>query len=162
MTHHATSHEIATSHNIITFYAQPMLYPFPCLFTRMLIILAYEARRSSPCDFGLDLSGAVPNPWFSKKPPTWSGVDASVLGHCRRFDQNLLFPSLQPVCSSFHHWLMFHIHITIHSTCEKLRCCWYISLTPLFLLFSPNAEQVSRLSNYLQVICHGHSSIYSW
>ena len=32
---------------------------------------------------------------------TWSGVDAGVLGHIRRFDENLLFSSLTPVCLSF-------------------------------------------------------------
>ena len=33
-----------------------------------LFISAHEARRSSPCDFGLDQSDAVPIPRFSMKP----------------------------------------------------------------------------------------------
>ena len=98
--HVARDHDISQHHHVLC-AANAAFLPMP--IHSYVFILAYEARRSSPCDFGLDLLGAVPNPWFSKKPPTWSGADASVLGHCRRFDQNLMFPSLQPVCSSPHH-----------------------------------------------------------
>jgi len=42
------------------------MHSFPLMFH--LFISAYEARRSSPCDFGLDQSDAVPTPRFSMKP----------------------------------------------------------------------------------------------
>jgi len=66
-TYHAMSHEIATYHDTITPYAQPMLYSSHA-FICMLFISAYEACQSSPCDFGLDQSDAVPTPQFSMKP----------------------------------------------------------------------------------------------
>ena len=42
------------------------MHSFPLMFH--LFISAHEARRSSPCDFGLDQSDAVLTPWFSMKP----------------------------------------------------------------------------------------------
>ena len=42
------------------------MHSFPLMFH--LFISAHEARRSSPCDFGLDQSDAVPTPRFSMKP----------------------------------------------------------------------------------------------
>jgi len=42
------------------------MHSFPLMFH--LFISAYEACRSSPCDFGLDQSDAVLTPWFSMKP----------------------------------------------------------------------------------------------
>ena len=89
--HVARDRDISRHHHVLC-TANAVSFPMP--IHSYAFISAYKARRSSPCDFGLDLSGAVPNPWFSKKLPTWSGVDAGVLGHCRRFDQNLTFPSL--------------------------------------------------------------------
>jgi len=42
------------------------MHSFPLMFH--LFISAHEARRSSPCDFGLDQLDAVPIPRFSMKP----------------------------------------------------------------------------------------------
>jgi len=42
------------------------MHSFPLMFH--LFISAYEACRSSPCDFGFDQSDAVPIPRFSMKP----------------------------------------------------------------------------------------------
>jgi len=70
-TYHAIitqAHDISRHHYALC-AANAVFFPmhlFPLMFH--LFISAHEARRSSPCDFGLDQSDAVPTPRFSIKP----------------------------------------------------------------------------------------------
>jgi len=64
--------------------------------------------------------------------------------------------------SSYPPWRQYVFHLSIFDcsifvlafirSVRDFPWCWRISLAPLFLLFSPNAEQVSLLSSYLWVI----------
>ena len=83
------SHEIAIYHDIITPYVQPMLYSshaysFIC-FSFWLMRLTNPAPVTSVLTNQMQYQPhGSPLSHF-----TWSGVDAGVLGHVRRFDENL-------------------------------------------------------------------------
>ena len=71
MTYHAIvaqARDISRHHHVLCTANAVILPMHSFSFMFHLFISAYEARRSSPCDFGLDQSDAVPTPRFSMKP----------------------------------------------------------------------------------------------
>ena len=150
-TYHAMSRELATYHDIITPYAQPMLYFFP--------------MHSFVC-FSFGLTSSLIQPLWVQSWPIRCSTKPTVLHEanplvrcwcqCTRTHQKVQLKPLV-ILPDTHMFFIYHsliVSCLYHHSFDlwELRQCWHILLMPLFLLFLPNAEQVSLLSSYPWVI----------